>query len=596
MKKYIWILGFLFLPFLMFAQVKNYICEVREVYSEKVTNQLKDLGKYFQQTGERDFAVRMEEFLAEDNYGTGFVYVRSDGKNFVITNRHLVQFGESVTVSFYAEDGTVSEYVDLKVVAMNEQLDLAVLAFPNDIRPFKKGLNLYSGLVENGTKIVAAGFNDTGDRNSWKLVSGVVSNNSATIKELASPEVSTFIQHTVQLNAGLSGGPLLVRNKDKSYSVVGINTWQTEKRMNTNVAIPVSVIEEFVEDVNDDPESENPGEEVYARAIKFGTFMGNYTTNYQQLVPHISTQFIADYGKQIFVDTQRRCTKDIWETITNVYMDGTPLEGLQYAIAWQVFEIYHRNDRNYSKQKKSDDSRAKKVIPVSIQPPDNYKDTEDWYVIYNLPAKGAHAFSRWIYEYGTWQLRNFIRGSGEFAVKDKDLSHMGKVKLYQPNLIVVSNGITGNVPYDKTLFSQYLDVEVKIKNWLSIETTGKLVNSQIPVMRSGEDILMARFKQGEIQCGAQFNMPFYLQSIILMPYGSTKLGVQLEDVDMKTAVDLSFDVDGALRSTLFLKEIGLTFFVDTGCSFILDSILVPNADGKRWTPNFNFFVGLGFGI
>lgn len=63
---------------------------------------------------------------------------------------------------------------------------------------------------EDGTEVWSAGFPGLGGKPMWQLGKGTITNASAKIKELIAPNISTIIQHSAEVDAGNSGGPLLL--------------------------------------------------------------------------------------------------------------------------------------------------------------------------------------------------------------------------------------------------------------------------------------------------------------------------------------------------------------------------------------------------
>ncbi len=81
-------------------------------------------------------------FLAKaekGGFGSGFIYVDRNGNNYIITNRHVVDQCEEADVKFENEDGTFKLFTDCKVLWVDPDVDLAVLAFPNNNKIFKIG-------------------------------------------------------------------------------------------------------------------------------------------------------------------------------------------------------------------------------------------------------------------------------------------------------------------------------------------------------------------------------------------------------------------------------------------------------------------------
>ncbi len=141
--------------------------------------------------------------------GSGFVI---DDQGHVLTNQHVVDNAQSVTVRF--PDG---DEIGAKVVGADASSDVAVLeldSVPSGVTPVELGS---SESLEIGDLVVAIGspFGLEGT-----VTSGIV---SALHRELTAPDGFTIdgaIQTDAAINPGNSGGPLL----DGQGRVVGINS------------------------------------------------------------------------------------------------------------------------------------------------------------------------------------------------------------------------------------------------------------------------------------------------------------------------------------------------------------------------------------
>lgn len=137
--------------------------------------------------------------------GSGFFI---DGKGHIVTNAHVVDGAEKVTVVL--QDGS---RLDAKIVGVDEKTDLAVLK----VQP--KGEPVWvefgdSSKVRVGDKVVAVG-NPFGLGGT--VTAGIV---SATGRELGASPYDEFIQIDAPINRGNSGGPTF--NLDGE--VVGVNS------------------------------------------------------------------------------------------------------------------------------------------------------------------------------------------------------------------------------------------------------------------------------------------------------------------------------------------------------------------------------------
>lgn len=178
--------------------------------------------------------------------GSGFVY---DDEGRIITNNHVVEDAEEITVTFV--DGTIAEatlvgtdpYVDMAVIEVDVE---AFLLEPVD-------LGSSSDLIV-GERVVALG-NPFGLANT--MTSGIV---SALGRQMDAPggyAIVDVIQTDAAINPGNSGGPLL----NLRGEVVGMNTAilsETRQFSGIGFAIPSDTILREVSALIEEGEYEHP--------------------------------------------------------------------------------------------------------------------------------------------------------------------------------------------------------------------------------------------------------------------------------------------------------------------------------------------------
>ena len=160
--------------------------------------------------------------------GTG-VIITKDG--YIITNYHVIDDTDTVTVQLYGEDIAI----DAEVVGFHEDDDVAVLKIDRDglrAAPFAK-----SSDVRYGEKVYAVG-NPEGAEFSWSITEGIVSSprrqlmlyNTEGILE----KKMNVVQTDAAVNHGNSGGPLInVRGE-----IVGIITLKRSESAGMGFALP----------------------------------------------------------------------------------------------------------------------------------------------------------------------------------------------------------------------------------------------------------------------------------------------------------------------------------------------------------------------
>ena len=85
---------FFHLPF--YAQIRKYIGIVRPEYNSETVSFLKAFQNELKAKGYNAYSNYIDGYL-KGRFGSGFVYVNSEGKNFVITNQHVIDYGTSAT-------------------------------------------------------------------------------------------------------------------------------------------------------------------------------------------------------------------------------------------------------------------------------------------------------------------------------------------------------------------------------------------------------------------------------------------------------------------------------------------------------------------
>ncbi len=112
-----------------YSQIRSHVGIVRGQFSQDFINQMEVCREKIRGSGYTSYAKVIDSYLA-GGFGSGFVYVADDGKTYVLTNRHVIMEADTASIEFENSDGNSETYNDLAVVAMSEDIDLAILAFP----------------------------------------------------------------------------------------------------------------------------------------------------------------------------------------------------------------------------------------------------------------------------------------------------------------------------------------------------------------------------------------------------------------------------------------------------------------------------------
>ena len=158
---------------------------------------------------------RNNEFIAS---GTGFVYKKEKNNYFILTNNHVIEGGNKITVTF-----TDSKIKEVKVLGYDEYEDIAVLKLESkeDLKVAQIGDNKKSR-VGDTTFAVGAPLDSA---YSWTVTRGILSGKDRLVEvslngNSNSDYVMKVIQTDTAINAGNSGGPLCNANGE----VIGINS------------------------------------------------------------------------------------------------------------------------------------------------------------------------------------------------------------------------------------------------------------------------------------------------------------------------------------------------------------------------------------
>lgn len=173
--------------------------------------------------------------------GSGIIISQNDSELLIITNNHVVEGNETLTVSFVDE-----ESVEAQVKGTDAAKDLAVIAVQTKeikdttMDQIKVAALGNSDQLQVGESVIAIG-NALGYGQS--VTSGIV---SATGRELDGID-EKLIQTDAAINPGNSGGALLNANGE----VVGINTAKvaTDTVEGMGYAIPVSSVSDIIENL-----------------------------------------------------------------------------------------------------------------------------------------------------------------------------------------------------------------------------------------------------------------------------------------------------------------------------------------------------------
>ena len=224
--------------------LRHSVCIVEPEYSEAVKSFLGDYALYTARAGMRNASSTLTVYKNEGTFGSGVV-VEHGGKKYIITNLHVVGYAPKSTIIFQLHDKTVRyEHCEVANVA---ETDLAAITLPEECEMIP--LPIYNGDIEEDISIVAAGFPELANKPSWQLTRGIISN--ARVDVDSHERALRIIQHTASIDPGSSGGPLLFKNNDGKYEILGVNTWKAFYREGVGLAIGKEDVMAFIANLGD---------------------------------------------------------------------------------------------------------------------------------------------------------------------------------------------------------------------------------------------------------------------------------------------------------------------------------------------------------
>jgi hypothetical protein len=337
---------------------------------------------------ELDENARNLESTKRGGFGSGFVYLDKDGNNYIITNYHVVVGGYRFSATFESERNERRVYQNLSIHSVNEDWDLAILAFPEGQKPFTKGLTLSTAALSSGSTVTAAGYPGVEHIPSWSFFPGFVGNAHMTLPR----QKDWFIQHNAPINPGNSGGPLLIADTTAQlkYSVVGVNTfYRRDIAQGANFSIPAERVEAFIRNSLIQTNLED----------RINSFM-------ELLVRSTTSEYVYDYLASFLSSTMingdpATAVSDAGGDFKKM-VEEDPINGITKAVAFYQIEnlIYRKSGRQL----------AQKTSPelLSIEPNNMGGYTA------RLLVNGYPYRTDWVKEYGTWKLDAFIEDDGEY--------------------------------------------------------------------------------------------------------------------------------------------------------------------------------------
>lgn len=192
--------------------------------------------------------------LTQAGTGSGVVYKTADGKAYIVTNNHVVEGSDALTIQF--ADGTTA---DAELIGTDVWTDLAVLSVPDDKVTTVAEFGDSEALTVGETAIAIG--SPLGTDYSSSVTAGIISGKDRSVPvDIDSDGVADWetqvLQTDAAINPGNSGGALV----NISGQVVGINSMKiaTEGVEGIGFAIPSKDVMEIVAQLEEKGEVVRP--------------------------------------------------------------------------------------------------------------------------------------------------------------------------------------------------------------------------------------------------------------------------------------------------------------------------------------------------
>lgn len=233
-----------------FDSVKNAVVSVENLQKQGSSSNTDDIfGLFDRGNNNSNSSSSKSSSLETYSEGSGVIYMKSNGKGYIVTNNHVVEGSDALQVIL--SDG---KKVTAKKVGTDAATDLAVLTidgkYVTQTAQFGSSKNL-----QPGEEVIAVG-SPLGSEYATSVTQGIISANNRTVDMTDSSgnttSQATVIQTDAAINPGNSGGPLV----NMSGQVIGINSMKLAQSTDGTAvegmgfAIPsdevVSIINELV--------------------------------------------------------------------------------------------------------------------------------------------------------------------------------------------------------------------------------------------------------------------------------------------------------------------------------------------------------------
>jgi serine protease Do len=524
----------LILSSVAFAQtssIRDYVGVINQSYHPSIVDFFEDVKRRMENDGNAEAAKSIDRYLGGP-FGTGFVYVDEKGDNYVITNNHVINQAYSLKFTLERNDGSKVMYEGLKVLAVDEDMDIAILVFANGVKPFTSSLSFYTEEIDEGTNVFSAGFPGLGSMPIYQFGAGIVSNRRTMlpVDEDGEEMIGPFIQHTAEVDPGNSGGPLLINQTGSAanYAIVGINTLKAMQRQSANYAIPAERALEFITKALGTDQGDQKAK-LEERVNEFMKEIRVPRAVYEKIAVYLSNACVADNAEYALMELGQRGNRSVWNNFVNEF-EYDPVSGLQLAVAWLI-----------------ENSMREGSVSINISLENITAVNENQYTV-NFNINDESVSSTWIREYGIWRISTF----GTDVIGDKGIVERKEAERKAESELVTD--------YDVMLQIGLAIMPDMANKDIGLNASGKVFFYDF--LNVGGD-LTTNFDYTQIHVTGGLAFPIRLSSVAIIPFADAGLGVIL----VKPIPSVSNDPYDDFDPPSFVNDLGFGWGLKAGLVF-----------------------------
>lgn len=313
--------------------LRDEIAIVRAHPGTSMVSTYESMAAWLEELREYDLENEMRG-RALGSHGSSFSYNGEDGQRYFITNYHVIAGAGDISLEWQPIDGSEPLIIEGCTVLYSDPFrDLALIGLPDGVDVPGQGLEIIEdkGSVNDGMEIWAAGYPGLISSPVWQLSKGIVSNQSALVKELAREGRPYLIQHTSVVDPGSSGGPLMIK-QGSEYRVIGVNAMMANYRNNTFFSIPSSSLNAFISEFQEG--AATPSQESLEEKLdRFTDLLSSDSTESHELSFYISDEYSLTIGWDLYLERRRRMGFDDRDKWDRAIVIGNSLRGLKNLIS-----------------------------------------------------------------------------------------------------------------------------------------------------------------------------------------------------------------------------------------------------------------------